>query len=79
MAVNGYSKLLPYQVVVINQYASRVVREDFINAMAKLYPEGLKEVSQKKVMEKDDFKNNVLPLVVQTSGAEVAKMFLRKS
>lgn len=47
MAVNGYSKLLPYQVVVINQYASRVVREDFINAMAKLYPEGLKEVSQK--------------------------------
>lgn len=32
---------------MINQYASKVVREDFINAMAKHYPEGLKEVSQK--------------------------------
>lgn len=35
MACNGRVKALPYNVVVLNQQASRVIREELFNAMVK--------------------------------------------
>ena len=49
VAVNGRNSKLPYTVTVLNQYASKCFREDFLFAMAKPLPEVFKDeaLSQK--------------------------------
>ena len=46
LAMNGRTPNLPYTVLVINQNASRVWREDFMVAMSKVIPEFFKEDSK---------------------------------
>lgn len=46
VAMNGRSSSLPYFVIVLNQTASAVLREDFVNAMVKLMPSFFTEENQ---------------------------------
>mgnify|MGYP000857261321 CR=1 FL=1 len=39
VAMNGRTNQLPYTVTVLNRYASSVVREEFVLAMAKPLPD----------------------------------------
>lgn len=50
IAVNGLVKMLPYSVVVLNQAASRNVREDFVFAMAKPLPDCFKDDTVSKAI-----------------------------
>ena len=54
VATNCRIAALPYRVVVINQYAARCAREDFLEAIKKAVPETFKDTeglkSFKKVM-----------------------------
>lgn len=43
VAVNTRVASLPYRVTVINQYASRCAREDFLEAIKKVVPEIFKD------------------------------------
>ncbi len=54
--MNGRTGNLPYNVIVINQNASRVWREDFVVAMAKVIPDFFKEDSKngRKIIVRSD-------------------------
>jgi hypothetical protein len=43
VAMNGRVASLPYTVPVVNQYAARAVREDFLNTLSKAVPDFLKD------------------------------------
>lgn len=52
MAVNGRPTTLPYSVIILNQYASRVAREEFVLAIEKKLPDFFKDESvAKKILK----------------------------
>lgn len=54
VAMNGRVAQLPYTVVILNQQAAKVLREDLVNAMVKLIPGFFSEESRnaKKILNK---------------------------
>jgi hypothetical protein len=42
-ALSSRPAVLPYSLIVINQNAAKVWREDFVNAMTKILPEFVKD------------------------------------
>jgi hypothetical protein len=52
VAINGRPTTLPYSVIVLNQYASRVAREEFVIAIERKLPEFFKDESvAKKILK----------------------------
>ena len=59
VAVNSRIASLPYRVTVINQYAARCAREDFLEAIKKVVPEIFKD--------KESFNNCPLKITFEFS------------